>query len=1042
MYSAQMQVNTESLYGIFRNSYSASEDERRQAEAAIASAEGTPGYLTALLQIAVEPNAEQSIRQAAAIQLKNQVRRRWNPLGADAGKAYGEDDKTKLRGSLFNGFVAAFPLPLVRAQLLETFRLVASHDFPGPWSGVLEQIGSSLQSDDTMNTYCALLVLRKLFKQFEMRPVDRRQEMEELCSRTLPTLRTLGPALMQVASQPGPHCLEAFEMLKTVLKCFYSAIYMAVGAHVRGEVDTWMQLVLGVATGAAPADVVAMADDQAREASPFTKCRKWAFHILFRFMFRHGNKRRAVDGMVEFAGEWMSRYGVPVTEACIREATVHAQGVWVPKRTMNLALLCLAEGCGHDATYGAMRARLQSLLEDAIFPRVRFGNSDVSMWQEDPQEFVRQFFDDFLDPYTNPRAAAVSLVERLLRHREDEVLTPLLHFCRKHLEAHAQAPGDPELCANKDGALLILDSMSDSLLELEASSSHKNKGKKGKSKKPSDAGGGGGGAKLEELLSGHILPAFASPSAFLRMRACWTYRKFASQVSLSAGAIATACRACLGLMMDSELPVRIAAGVSLQAFLEREDDAEVRSAAAEDLPGLLNRLFTMMGEFQCEELVTTLEAVVVAFQEEIAPFAVQLVRQLIGQFVHIASQSKGGSDEAEGTALSSMQTVVTILRSCANLGESGEEAELRRRTDVFAGLAETLIPLMQQLLRPEGMDFAEEALEVLTCLTFASPSPLSKPLLDLFPQLYVAVCGVPSSAQLAAGDGWAPDMLPNMSQALEFYVSRSPPQAFLAGAWVEAGGAAYPEMLFVMLTKVLQMQGLGTERDCASAADLIASFFQCFEAPAVDAWLPRYFDELWRRFATVKTAELRRASLTALAAMAWYNAEAFLVCTEQRGCTQQIFEAWMQNTALFKSLKAKKVFLLGLVRVLQLGAANNLPAAVVPGLPHVVRQLAELSSDIVKLRAKEAAGDADEDEDDDQDDDDFADFDEDGCHDLDLQDRTSLHNRLDELEALGVVLQQAPQPMQQQVDAWLGAGVLGKWLAELDAEKRRRQGAA
>ena len=176
-----------------------------------------------------------------------------------------------------------------------------------------------------------------------------------------------------------------------------------------------------------------------------------------------------MDGMEGFATEWNSKYRVPVTEVCLKAAC--SQGS-IGTRARNLALLCLADSCADDGAFGAMRPQLQQLLELGIFSAARFNDGDADTWRNDPDEYLRVFFDDF-GAFSDPRAAAVDLVERLVQAREDEVLQPLLAFCRQHLDAQKQNPDDKALCANKDwsfGVTFLVSAFSSCCLSLCVSS--------------------------------------------------------------------------------------------------------------------------------------------------------------------------------------------------------------------------------------------------------------------------------------------------------------------------------------------------------------------------------------------------------------------------------------------------------------------------------------------------------------------------------------------------------------------------------------------
>eukprot|EP00931_Biecheleriopsis_adriatica_P045592 TRINITY_DN26108_c0_g5_i1.p1 TRINITY_DN26108_c0_g5~~TRINITY_DN26108_c0_g5_i1.p1 ORF type:complete len:1079 (-),score=273.42 TRINITY_DN26108_c0_g5_i1:117-3332(-) len=1062
-----MQAEPDVLYRIFRHSYSARAEERQQAEVWLQQAEGSKGLLLALLQIAAASPVEVPIRQAASIQLKNQIRKGWISSGDEAGssRCYSLEDKASLRAQLLEGVAGAAAVPTVRAQLVECFRLVALNDFPENWAGLVDSIVAGLQSDDMAQTLCGLLLLRKLFKQLEMRPVARREDLERLCSQTLPTLLKLAPALAAA---------KAFEMLRLVLKCFHSAIFTAIGPQVQKDLEGWMWIVLEVAAFSLGPTLTA-AEEQARESSQDVKCKKWAFHILYRFFHRHGHRRRAVEGMEDFADAWSEKYEVSVCEVCLKEACARHRGTWAPKRSLSIALLCLADACSNsrEAAYEALRPGLQHLLQFGIFPQVRFGERDLLLWREDPEEYLRELLSDF-DTDSNPRAAAVELVERLLLFRKNEVMLPLLQFCLQHLEAQTQNPGDPELCSNKEGALMLIGVMAEELVELDPAQSEDGKAKK-KKKGQKSKSRSNQSFSVEELLARHVRPTLSSPVAFLRLRACWVYRQIASKALKlgPAGAAGTACRECLQLVADPELPVRVMAATCLEAFLEREEDEEVRAIVAENLAAVLEQLLRVLSEVQCEEVAETLQTLIENFPREIVPFASRLIAQLANQFCQTLSASKD-DDEAEGVAMGSLATIVSVLQACAGLQNQEDAAEKQRRAGLFAGFAETLLPLVSRLLHPDGIDYLDEGLEMLGYLTGFCETPIPAQIWMPFPRLYQAVCGKPTPSLPLPDvlkDGWAPDFMTNLLEPLLNYIARGPPAAFLGSSWAEVG-MSYPDMIFDMVKKVLHTPGIGAEKDGEASVELASALFEFTTSPAVDNWLPRYFNELWTRMSSVETSDLRRAILLTFATMIWYNAELFLRCAEEKGCTAQIFEVWAQKISTIRRLKDRKVMLLGKTRLLQLGCAQGLPQTVAQGLPHVVRMLGQQTQEIIRLRQKQDAGGLDEEDDsaseadeeskeqqlqkvlgklemaqdesgddnsEDDDDEEFGDF-MDGqtasLQEMQAQ-RASPLQRLDELDVLRQTIQQAPTAMQQQMESWLGVA-LQQWVTELSSEVSRR----
>jgi len=714
-----------------------------------------------------------------------------------------------------------------------------------------------------------------------------------------------------------------------------------------------------------------------------------------------------------------------------------------------------------------LKPELQELLEFGIFPQIRFGDVEMQLWQLDPEELLRELLSD-CDSDSRPHQAAMELVEKLLLYRHKEVLLPLLQFCQLHLEAADQS----DLAhANKEGALVLLGLMADHLVDLDPMQLPEGgEGKKQKKKgrnRPSQT------VSVEELLARFVLPSLSSSAAFVRLRGLWVSAAFARQAPRLGrrGTAAGLCTEVLKLLHDQELPVRVVAASCLEAFLQREQD-EVRQAVAAQLPAVLERLLRGLTETQCEEVAQALQSLIEAFPNEVVPFAAQLIAGLAGQFCQLMDHRDDDDEDNEMPAAGSLATIVTVLQACTGLQHPEDIGEQQRRCALFANLVDPLLPIVARALHPEGIDFLEEGLEMLTYLTAFCAKPIPPALWGPFPRLYQAVCGK-STASLQLPEvlegGWAPDFMTSILEPMLNYIARGPIEIIFSGTWAE-GSLTYADMVFNMVKKVLHLPGVGSEKDAAAAAELATALFAHATPPVADAWLPAYFGEFWTRVAEVETSDLRQALLVAFATQMWYNPELFLRCTEQRGVTTQLFEVWMQKISSLRRLQHRKVALLGLVQLLRMGCVQALPANLVQGLPHLVTTLAVQSKETIRLREKAASRPNDEDTDSEDgtaepgqmdqvlsklqmasDNDDNEDNDSEALSDegfdsmvhaaggklLDLNaQRLSRLDSVDELVALRETLQQVPPQMQQQFESWVG-GSLQQWMASLTAETAR-----
>lgn len=173
-------------------------------------------------------------------------------------------------------------------------------------------------------------------------------------------------------------------------------------------------------------------------------------------------------------------------------------------------------------------------------------------------------------------------------------------------------------------------------------------------------------APIEGMLSSFVLPDMSSPNKFLRMRACWVYEMFLDSVRSwkEPAALVEAYNRMLALLGDSELPVRVQAGVSIKAFFE-VDVPELQQAIVPNLKWLAERLFLLMQEIDHDQLVTTLEQLVVSNEKHVAPLAKDLTRALTTALLAMldregAAQRSRDEDAEEDAAFASIAVISTL----------------------------------------------------------------------------------------------------------------------------------------------------------------------------------------------------------------------------------------------------------------------------------------------------------------------------------------------------------------------------------------------
>lgn len=863
-------------------------------------------------------------------------------IGTPGTYEVSEEEKTFVKDHMVEVLVHCSDQTNLRAQALECVKLIINRDYPLRWPSFLAQCLTLVSSGDETKAFCGLACLRVIAREFEMKSSGKaREPLEELIKTALPGLLSLGEQLVKAAGQVAPAML-----LKFILKIYYSCVQLRLSPLLadRAVCTRWFELCSAI-TKVMPAD--ASADI---EEGVHAKLHKWAFRIIHRFTARYGNPDLAGSDdlsdsaslgydVVAFSTWWLSTFAPPL----VNLVSVAVKSP-ISKAAKFQALSFLSECIQHAVTYQALKAQLQTLLFEVIFPLMCFSAEDGELWESDPEEFIRREFDCMV-AFSDPRSAAVEFLKNMVQMRSKDSLGALLKFCESQL--FAEPSTDVARCARKDGALNIIGSIAPQLCVA------CKKGKKGKKKVTSAATDRlPDKSQLEAMLAQYVLPDFGSPIGFLRYRAAWVYQQFADEQFLFANPQTTQAafagfRHCLS---DKELPVRVQAGVSVKAFIVHDEFGPMIQPA---VPELLDKLLKLMHEVDCEPLASTLESLVSEYSDEVLPFAAQAIEQLGKVFVRLM-EADDEDDEAQMACMGSIQTICTIIESACT------------QPAMIATLETVLYPVLDVLMTPEGIDYMEEALDILTYLTFYCAEPLSAGLWKYFDLMHQSVCGgqlpgFPLTGALV--DGWAVDYAENMLNVMDNFVSRSA-STFLQGKGF--CGKSYVQMLFEVCAKSLSNDSDVTQ---IAGARIASCVFESCPRGSVDEWVKVFMQLGWSKF-SAEPCLLNRWLFYLFVMQIYYDPVVAAKAADALGIAADLFTALAKMSKLARSKDERKALCLALCALI--ARAGELGAVVSPHMKEYVEVLAVQSKEIAEQRKKtrEAADASDDDEDEDEEEDD------------------------------------------------------------------------
>eukprot|EP01094_Clydonella_sp_ATCC50884_P012896 TRINITY_DN2318_c0_g1_i1.p1 TRINITY_DN2318_c0_g1~~TRINITY_DN2318_c0_g1_i1.p1 ORF type:complete len:1032 (-),score=466.14 TRINITY_DN2318_c0_g1_i1:446-3541(-) len=885
-----------------------------------------PEYTLCAFDVATSGEVADDIRMMALTQLKSIVENHWRPVEYEGLKAVEvascipEAHKEQIRERLVQALVGAPPTLLMATA--EVFRFVAIKDFPDPWSSVIEEVVSMIRSGEVPMMHGGLYALMLLMRKFQYVPAndERRGPLDRLTAMVMPLLVDV---LAQAAESDEP---VVAEMQKILFKCMYIWLQLGVPQPLREVevLDAWMNAMLKVFTRPLdePAEVAAL-EDAERCRYACWSARSRAVRVFSLMINRYGAPPS--EDLIDFSRLFATRYSAAIANAALDVISRIRLGEgWLPSRVQQLTLSYLASSTRFSLTWREIQPHAHALCTDVVFPLLCFNQRDHARWVEDPGEYLRLEF-DALEEYYSPRKTAESLIFDITRIRGKKYLVPFMNFLFEEVLApYEAAPPEQRNYSHKDGALQAIGTLSSPLRRVSDYES-----------------------ELQGIMVRHVMPELRSPHGFLRARACFVLAQFWEleyEEGEHANAFANAMHAIFQNIADPELPVRVQACVSLR-FLSQSDQAA--PVILENMQPLLGHFFDIMNEIDSDDLVATLESLVSKFEDEMAPFAVEMCARLTENFLRM-HEEEGDDEEDEGTALAALETMKTLQTVMGSVKDHKR---------VYPEIEEAVWPLLSVGIDEDFHEFFEEIIRVVSFLTYYLDSH-SERMWSLFPRLCQAFT-----------DGWAIDSLPSMIIPLDNFMSKDR-DVFLS--------QSYMENVMGVVRAIIPDEHM-PEKYLASGCQLI-------EVPILNfrGELDQYVPDLVRLMVERAGIDFSLNACKILffdvfADLLYYNPSMTLSVIESTGHCGPLFQTWFSVLAKIKRAHDLKMHILGYGAILEV-PSNELPPAVLSGLAMIVDAVISLAVRICELEVPSAAppqvatvigdsGDEDEEDEEDEEDD-------------------------------------------------------------------------
>ena len=679
-------MDRDSLLQSLAGTLDANPHTRKESEQQLHRFETQPGFTAYLLDLVVDKSVPLGTQILAAIFFKNRVANYWaepaegRPANAAAIQSF---EKAAIKQKLVETLIATYRQPQVKIQLTTAVQKILSAE---KWLELLGAVKTLIADEaNADHVYAGLLCLYEYTKCYRWTALETgagNPVYEDITTEIFPVLEPLVTFLVADESES----LANDEMLYLIVKIFKYITYLVLPSYFdAAKLGSWCQLLVMIINK--PLPLLAMQElPEAREQHPRVKAVKWCFGDLHRLLSRHGGGHATADKSGAFATTFMAQF-VPqilgVYWSIIEKWSAHS--VWLLQPSLYHLILFLEQLIDTPA-WALLEDKLEAIVKHVLLPSLRASQEAIELYDDDPEEYIRRYFDVNRDSITAD-VAAINFIYRLAATRFKQTATMLLTVIDDIMKRRAQK-FDLQTATEAEGALRILSTLQNRL-----------------DKKSLPVAG-----KIDDILHTFVYPelleATIKLTPWLTARACDTIAMFVHHYhnqqylqDIFEGVVRC-------FQTNNHLPIQITAVDALRTLVDEDSVAE---HIADQAPQLMGTLLEMSKTFESDILTSVMDAFVKKFAKNLEPYALQLASGLSLQFMSMAMElleQQGPSNninvEKEYQAAGILNTLSTLVIA---MNSSPHVAALLE--PVFQDMVKFVLENAMVLFLPEVVEILE-----------------------------------------------------------------------------------------------------------------------------------------------------------------------------------------------------------------------------------------------------------------------------------------------------------------------------------------------
>ncbi|EMG50881.1 SXM1 Importin beta SMX1 [Candida maltosa Xu316] len=644
-------MDKQTLLNALSGTLDSNEQARKHSEQQLHVFEQQQGFTSYLLDLILEGDEIQlGVKIAGAIFFKNRVVNYWVVPDTKQQTAYYllDAEKSAIKEKLIPTLIKTYKNHQIKLQLSTALNSILSFE---KWDGLVQVIHKLLADQTDMDhVYTGLICLYEYTKNYRWDGLESNNFvnpiLEEITQQLFPQLESLSNKLIESDS------IVADEMLYLIIKIFKFTTYSSLPTYLQDstKLGQWCQIHIMIINKPLPKEVLEEDNVETRNNHPRIKAVKWCFANMNRLLNRHGggyltrakdNNQFAQQFITVFVPELLNAYWKIIEGWSVKS-------VWLSEISL-YHMISFLEQVIETPAWSLINEKLEAVLRHVILPTLVATQETVELYEDDSDEYIRRYFDVNREQSTSD-VAAINFIYRLSNKKFKETITLICQIINEIFTERLENRSSLETAMKTEGGLRILSTVSYKL-----------------DSKFSPVAG-----QVDRLLHTFVYPELqqeqASKTPWLTARACDTVAMFHDHEYTNQQVLQDIFQGIVSnFSNDTQFPIQLTAADALSTLVNQDFVAE---QVADQAPQLMGILLEKSKQYESDILTNVMDTFVEKFARNLEPYAVELGKKLVEQFIKIASEilenGNGADQDKEIQASGILNTLTTLVISMSN----------------------------------------------------------------------------------------------------------------------------------------------------------------------------------------------------------------------------------------------------------------------------------------------------------------------------------------------------------------------------------------